>query len=77
MNGIRAIRSSEKLSSFPVLLESFRELHCGIISFTFHRPSDTGKRKAFLVTSGERRSLKYALDMGDHRHDPCRCMVSM
>jgi hypothetical protein len=58
--------TSEKLSSFTFLLESFRELHCGIISFTFQRPSVTGKRKVFLVTSGERGSLRYALDMGDY-----------
>jgi len=47
-----------------------------LISFTFQRPSDSGKKRAFSVTSGERRSLKYALDMGEHRDDPCRCMVS-
>jgi hypothetical protein len=76
MNGIRARRFPEKASFLPDSVEDFEDRNCGIISFTFQRPSDSGLERAFSVTSGERRSLKYAPDMGDHRDDPCRSMVS-
>ena len=37
----------EKVSFLPFSVEFFKDLNCGIISFTFQRPSDTGKGKAF------------------------------
>jgi len=49
--------TAEKLSFLAVSVEILKDWNRSIISFTFQRPFDTGKRKAFLVTSGERRSL--------------------
>jgi hypothetical protein len=43
MNGVRV----EKVSFPPVSVVFFKDSNCSIISFTFQRPSDTGKGRAF------------------------------